>query len=96
MGNLDNCRCDARKLVKRDSGASAKNDFRWGGCSDNVDFAFNLARSFLDEREVGHDLRATINLHNNHIGRTVRASDYRARLYIRDWLVDRMAAWAAS
>lgn len=44
---------------------------RWGGCSDSSEFAESLARTFLDEREVGHDPRAIINLHNNQVGRMV-------------------------
>lgn len=42
-----------------------------GGCSDNVEFGVNLARAFLDRKEVGHDPRAVINLHNNMVGRMV-------------------------
>lgn len=45
-----------------------------GGCSDNVEFGFNLAKAFLDRKEVGHDPRAIINLHNNLVGRMVRSS----------------------
>lgn len=48
-----------------------RDNYRWGGCSDNVDFGFELAKSFLDEREVGHDSKAIINLHNNLVGRLV-------------------------
>ncbi|KAI1291836.1 Protein Wnt-8b [Halotydeus destructor] len=71
MGQLDNCRCD-RKKVDHSGGSnssSAKDSFRWGGCSDNVDFGFSLAKAFLDDREAGRDPRAEVNLHNNLVGR---------------------------
>lgn len=48
-----------------------RDNYRWGGCSDSIDFGFELAKSFLDEREIGHDSKAVINLHNNLVGRLV-------------------------
>lgn len=71
-GQFDKCRCDPTKSGKGDNSASsAKGKFRWGGCSDDIEFGINLAKSFLDERETGHDAKALINLHNNNVGRMV-------------------------
>lgn len=54
-----------------DHSSVLRDNYRWGGCSDSVDFGFELAKSFLDEREIGHDSKAIINLHNNLVGRLV-------------------------
>ena len=69
-GQDDKCRCDPSKTEKSDS-SNARGKFRWGGCSDDVEFGISLAKSFLDQRETGHDPKALINLHNNNVGRMV-------------------------
>lgn len=70
-GQFDKCRCDPSKSGKGDPDSNTKRKFRWGGCSDDIEFGINLAKSFLDEREIGHDAKAMINLHNNNVGRMV-------------------------
>lgn len=42
-----------------------------GGCSDNIEFGYRFARSFVDAAERGRDLRFVMNLHNNEAGRLV-------------------------
>ena len=45
--------------------------FKWAGCSDDLTLGTEIAKSYLDSREVGHDSKAKINLHNNNVGRMV-------------------------
>lgn len=51
-------------------------DWKWGGCSDNVEFGDDISRRYIDELETGNDARAIVNLHNNEAGRRVGASKY--------------------
>lgn len=44
----------------------------WGGCSDNVGFGEAISKQFVDALETGQDARASMNLHNNEVGRKVR------------------------
>ncbi|KAK3736159.1 hypothetical protein QZH41_015555, partial [Actinostola sp. cb2023] len=62
-GKLAACSCD-----RRYRGVS-KEGWQWGGCSDNIHFADNFSRKFVDAREKGRDFRAQINMHNNEAGR---------------------------
>jgi len=71
LGQLDNCGCVSSRKDKREN--SAKNGFRWGGCSDNTELGSRIAIAYLDEREMGHDSKAIISLHNNEVGRYVSA-----------------------
>ena len=50
----------------------SQGEFDWGGCSDNVKFANDFSRKFVDSREKKErDPRALMNLHNNRAGRKV-------------------------
>lgn len=71
LGQLKNCACDDKSKKDKESYEEAKERFRWGGCSDNIELGFNLAKTFLDDREIGHDTKAIITLHNNEVGRLV-------------------------
>ena len=53
-------------------------NFKWAGCSDNIDYGVSLSRSFVDAKD--HKLsrkrgnktsKALMNLHNNEAGRKV-------------------------
>jgi len=65
-GQIDTCACDYRNN-KRPNGL----DWEWGGCSDNIEFGYRFARTFVDAAERGRDLRFVMNLHNNEAGRLV-------------------------
>ena len=69
-GQFDKCHCNS-KTSKLDMEEAARGGFRWGGCSDDVAFGMEIAKSYLDEREIGHDSKAKVNLHNNNVGRMV-------------------------
>jgi protein wnt-7b len=70
-GNLTNCSCDRSKRS-----INTADGWKWGGCSDNVRYAINFAKQFVDAPEKAafrknRDLQAIMNLHNNHAGRLV-------------------------
>ncbi|XP_072038759.1 protein Wnt-2b-A-like [Amphiura filiformis] len=66
-GELLDCACDPSKKGKSQDG---QGEFDWGGCSDNVKFANDFSRKFVDSREKKErDPRALMNLHNNRAGR---------------------------
>lgn len=65
-GELRECNCDRKNAKTR------QNDgFQWGGCSENVGYGIQFARSFIDSRETQQDPPALMNLHNNKVGRKV-------------------------
>lgn len=64
-GKLSACGCDSRYKGVSNEG------WQWGGCSDNVHFADQFSRKFVDAGEKGRDFRTLVNLHNNEAGRTV-------------------------
>lgn len=68
-GEIMDCTCDPRRQGRaRDS----KGEFTWGGCSDNVRYASDFGRQFVDSRDRrSRDGRALMNLHNNRAGRKV-------------------------
>lgn len=70
-GDSDKCNCGSRKTSQLDTEEAIRGGFRWGGCSDDLNFGKEIAKSYLDERETGRDIKAKINLHNNNIGRMV-------------------------
>ena len=74
-GDIKKCQCNSKK---RGGGTDDKGDFKWGGCSANVDFGSKIARKYMDTRERrSKDARALMNLHNNQAGRKVTAELYR-------------------
>lgn len=89
-GQFEKCRCDPTKTGKADStDPNTRGKFRWGGCSDDIEFGINLAKSFLDERETGHDAKALVNLHNNNVGRMVcqKKSYYTSSIFLKPLLL---------
>lgn len=64
-GKLLACGCDSRYKGVSNEG------WQWGGCSDNIHFADQFSRKFVDAGEKGRDFRTLVNLHNNEAGRTV-------------------------
>ena len=58
-GELLDCACDP---TKKGSSTDEHGEFDWGGCSDNVKFADDFARQFVDARErKERDPRALMN-----------------------------------
>ncbi|EDW74715.1 uncharacterized protein Dwil_GK15749 [Drosophila willistoni] len=70
-GNISTCGCDGRHKSSGGDGSSISMDWKWGGCSADVDFGMRFARKFMDAREVEKDARSLMNLHNNRAGRTL-------------------------
>ena len=47
-------------------------DFIWGGCSDDIRYGIKFAEKFVDASETDRqDARASMNKHNNRVGRRV-------------------------
>lgn len=77
---MDNCKCIRSSSPSRiinsvnnndDDEQSIRNEFRWGGCSDNVELGYRVAVAHLDDGETGQDSKAKIRLHNHRVGRIV-------------------------
>lgn len=69
-GELGDCQCDKRWLKGR--GSDSQGDFLWGGCSDNIPYATDFARRFIDAKDrMSRDARSLLNMHNNRVGRKV-------------------------
>lgn len=64
-GELEGCSCSGGQGGKQ-------RDWKWDGCSENVDFGSRITKQFLDALETGQDAKALVNLHNNLAGRSVR------------------------
>ncbi|CAG9535675.1 unnamed protein product [Cercopithifilaria johnstoni] len=70
QGTIASCSCGShpKRITKQ---------FRWAGCSDNVKFANNFGRKFMDAADSPHtnDARSMMNLHNNRVGRKAISSN---------------------
>ena len=72
-GNLTDCSCDTSM-----QGQMSGDGWKWGGCSDNVDYGTWFAETFVDAPEklrhtANKDIRSLMNLQNNAVGRQVSA-----------------------
>ncbi len=95
QGKLESCGCDPKS--QRGSGgggvdfgpSATLSDWRWSGCSHNMDFGFKFSRFLLDSRQRGQDIHSRIHLHNSHVGRTV-SSYFFCSIFIDIvfWVVD--------
>ncbi|TFJ95483.1 integrin linked kinase, isoform a [Platysternon megacephalum] len=65
-GSATICGCDTRHKGPPGEG------WKWGGCSEDVEFGTMVSREFADARENRPDARSAMNRHNNEAGRTVR------------------------
>ncbi|XP_071961062.1 protein Wnt-2b-A-like [Antedon mediterranea] len=66
-GDLLDCACDPSK---RGTDQDDYGDFEWGGCSDNVGYASEFTKQFVDAKEKKQsDAKALMNIHNNRAGR---------------------------
>ncbi|XP_033105613.1 protein Wnt-2b-A-like [Anneissia japonica] len=66
-GDLLDCACDPEK---RGTEKDEYGPFEWGGCSDNVQYASEFTKQFVDAKEKKQsDAKALMNIHNNRAGR---------------------------
>lgn len=66
-GNLTACTCD-----RSSEGKSTPQGWKWGGCSDDVQYGMDFARQFVDAPEralKAENSKKLMNLHNNEAGR---------------------------
>ncbi|XP_023712831.1 protein Wnt-16 isoform X1 [Cryptotermes secundus] len=79
-GNLTDCSCDSTG-----KGLETPEGWKWGGCSDNLNYGVEFARKFVDAPErvkpapetknkKAWSVRLRMNLHNNEAGRQVVSS----------------------
>lgn len=75
MGRLLSCGCDPSSYTGRaarsSGGPGGGTQWKWGGCSHNLEYGMEFSKQFLDAREVAGDIQSTVNLHNNQAGRNV-------------------------
>ncbi|XP_031623302.1 protein Wnt-10a [Contarinia nasturtii] len=57
----------------------ASNQWKWGGCSADMNFGIEFSELFLDSLEKAGDIQSKINLHNNHVGRMAVANNMQIR-----------------
>lgn len=91
MGRLISCGCDPSSYTSRTTGSvggvgkstqvasrdgGSATQWKWGGCSHNLEFGLDFSKQFLDGREVAGDIQSTVNLHNNQAGRNVSSTDH--------------------
>ncbi|XP_050730868.1 protein Wnt-8b-like [Eriocheir sinensis] len=62
QGLLEGCSCS-------EGGSRADHDWKWRGCSDDVDFGSRAAEHFLGTLEEAQDAQALVSRHNDYIGR---------------------------
>lgn len=73
-GNLTACTCD----VSVREGEHTVEGWKWGGCSDNVQYGIQFSRQFVDASETQRteksaNIRNRMNLHNYEVGRQIVA-----------------------
>ena len=71
IGNLKDCTCDMSNYGEHDV-----EGWKWGGCSDNVNYGIWFSETFVDAPErlrhlKSRNIRNVMNLHNNKVGRSV-------------------------
>ena len=71
MGRLLSCGCDPSSYKGKPPGKARGTQWKWGGCSHNLDYGMEFSRQFLDTREIAGDIQSMVNLHNNQAGRLV-------------------------
>lgn len=64
-GSAAICGCSSRHQ------GSPGHGWKWGGCSEDIEFGGMVSREFADARENRPDARSAMNRHNNEAGRQV-------------------------
>lgn len=72
MGRLISCSCDPSSYKGKIPASARGVQWKWGGCSHNLDYGIEFSKQFLDPREEVGDIQSTVILHNNQAGRLVR------------------------
>ncbi|XP_069932032.1 protein Wnt-3a isoform X2 [Oryctolagus cuniculus] len=67
-GSATICGCSSRHPGSPGEG------WKWGGCSEDIEFGGMVSREFADARENRPDARSAMNRHNNEAGRQAIAS----------------------
>ncbi|KAI4482905.1 hypothetical protein M0802_013609 [Mischocyttarus mexicanus] len=71
MGKLLSCGCDPSSYKVKSPAKARGTQWKWGGCSHNLDYGMEFSKQFLDTREKAGDIQSTVNLHNNQAGRLI-------------------------
>ncbi|XP_012289093.1 protein Wnt-10a [Orussus abietinus] len=79
MGRLLSCGCDPSSYKGRTPAKARGTQWKWGGCSHNLEYGMEFSKEFLDSREKAGDIQSTVNLHNNQAGRLAVASNMQVR-----------------
>ncbi|EFN88872.1 protein Wnt-10a [Harpegnathos saltator] len=79
MGRLLSCGCDPSNYRGKTPAKARGVQWKWGGCSHNLDYGIEFSRQFLDTREKAGDIQSTVNLHNNQAGRLAVAKNMQVR-----------------
>lgn len=79
MGLLISCGCDSTTYKDKTPAKARGTDWKWGGCSHNLEYGMDFSRQFLDTKEKAGDIQSTVNLHNNQAGRLAVASNMQVR-----------------
>ncbi|XP_046465391.1 protein Wnt-10b [Neodiprion pinetum] len=79
MGRLVSCGCDPSSYKGRPPAKARGAQWKWGGCSHNLDYGMQFSRHFLDSREKAGDIQSTVNLHNNQAGRLALSTNMQVR-----------------
>ncbi|XP_024887768.1 protein Wnt-10a-like [Temnothorax curvispinosus] len=79
MGRLLPCSCDPSSYRDKTSTNTGDVQWKWGGCSHNLEYGMEFSKQFLDTREKAGDIQSTVNLHNNQAGRLALANNMQIR-----------------
>lgn len=67
-GNISSCSCDKTK-----EGKTSPSGYRWGGCSDDIDYGIDISNKFLAGASGSIQKKYELqNRHNSNAGREVR------------------------
>ncbi|XP_012229168.2 protein Wnt-10a [Linepithema humile] len=79
MGRLLSCGCDPSSYTAKTPASARGVQWKWGGCSHNLDYGMEFSRQFLDTQEKADDIQSTVILHNNQAGRLAVANNMQVR-----------------
>ncbi|KAL0107924.1 hypothetical protein PUN28_014886 [Cardiocondyla obscurior] len=79
MGRLLSCSCDPLSYTDNTPTNARDVQWKWGGCSHNLEYGMEFSRQFLDTQEKAGDIQSTVNLHNNQAGRLALANNMQMR-----------------